>query len=230
LESVVKVVVLSDIHGNLPALNAVLDDIPTFDSIVCCGDMVGYYPDANEVCNILRERNAFVVRGNHEAYLLGAITPLKERQNSYRTNWIRDRLSTENLSWLASLPTDIIFSWDKSCVHLRHASPWDEETYIYPNSKKLTDINLKKDEFLFIGHTHHPMWIQVGEGMILNPGSVGQPRDWNPLASYAIFDSITNSVEIRRVKYNVSLYQKKLTKLGWDNSTIDILSRRKDIL
>ena len=94
----------------------------------------------------------------------------------------------------------------------------------------MTDINLKKDEFLFIGHTHHPMWIQVGEGMILNPGSVGQPRDWNPLASYAIFDSITNSVEIRRVKYNVSLYQKKLTKLGWDNSTIDILSRRKDIL
>jgi putative phosphoesterase len=224
----VKIAVLSDIHGNLPALSAVLEDIPKFDAIVCCGDIVGYYPDVNEVCNILRERNVFTVRGNHDAYLSGVLTPIIEKQTSYRSEWTRDRLNSDNFSWLESLPTEIIFSWDGSDIHLRHASPWDEVTYLYPDSKRLLEIKLRKGEYLFLGHTHHPMWINVGDGMILNPGSVGQPRDWNPHASYAIFDSISKSVEIRRVKYDVLAYQNKLRKLDWDKSTINILSRKKD--
>jgi putative phosphoesterase len=224
----VKIAVLSDIHGNLPALSAVLKDFPSIDAITCCGDTVGYYPDANEVCNILRERNVFTVRGNHEAYLSGALTPISGFQNKYRTDWIRDRLSKANFFWLATLPIEILFLWDKAKIHLRHANPWDEETYLYPDSEKILKINLAKNEFMFLGHTHHPMWKNAGHGMILNPGSVGQPRDWNPFASYAIFDSSTGTVEMRRVQYDVDSYQRRLKDLGWEISTIDILSRRRN--
>lgn len=223
-----KAAVLSDIHGNLPALQAVLDDFPPIDVCICCGDVVGYYPDAEAVCNILKDQNTFLVRGNHDAYVTGGMFPKMEKANAYKVAWTRKNLSKKNLMWLASLPVEMIFFWDEVKIILRHASPWDEETYLYPDSKRLTDINLKKDEFLFLGHTHHPMWIKAGDGMILNPGSVGQPRDWNPLASYAIFDSTTKSVEIRRVQYNVSEYQNRLKELGWENSVVEILGRQKE--
>ena len=120
------------------------------------------------------------------------------------------------------------FRLDGLKIKLRHACPWDEETYLYRDSPKLLDIQLKKDEMLFVGHTHRPMWLQAGDGMILNPGSVGQPRDWNPLASYAVLDTSTGNVLIRRVEYDVEAFQNRLRELGWENTLIDILSRKKD--
>lgn len=223
-----KVAVLSDIHGNLPALEAVLNDFPLVNACICCGDLVGYYPDAEEVCNILRELTTFIIRGNHDAYVSGALFPALEKKDTYKTEWTRANLSEKNLSWLVALPVEMNFSWDGSRILMRHASPWDEDTYLFPNSIRLSEIHLGENEFLFLGHTHRPMWIQAGNGMILNPGSVGQPRDWNPLASYAIFDTASRSVEMRRVKYNVSAFQNRLQVLGWEDSAIDILSRRKD--
>jgi putative phosphoesterase len=224
----VKVAVLSDIHGNLPALQSVLDDFPPLDACVCCGDLVGYYPDVEEVCNILRDLTTFIVRGNHDAYVTGALFPSIDKADAYKVEWTRANLSEKNLSWLATLPVEKSFSWDESRILMRHASPWDEETYLYPDSPRLFEIQLKENEFLFFGHTHRPMWIRAGNGMILNPGSVGQPRDGNPFASYAVFDTMTRNVEMRRVKYNVTVFQNRLKSLGWDNKVIEILSRKKD--
>lgn len=222
-----KVAVISDIHGNLPALQAVLNDFPPIDACVCCGDVVGYYPDAESVCNLLKDHQVFAIRGNHDACAAGLMMPLKEKAAAYKIGWTRKHLSAQNLSWLRALPLEMRFLWGESRITLRHASPWDENTYLYRDSTELSDIKLKKGEFIILGHTHHPMSIQVGNGMVLNPGSVGQPRDWNPLSSYAIFDSIASYFEIRRVKYNISAYQDKLQDLGWERELIEILSREK---
>src|SRR4051794_38637800 len=94
---------IADIHGNLPALNAVLRDMPPVDAILCAGDMTGYYPYPNEVCDRVRESGAFTVRGNHDAYVLGELRPAEDKPG-YRTQWIRDSLTPANRSWLRGLP------------------------------------------------------------------------------------------------------------------------------
>ncbi len=223
----VKIAVLSDIHGNLPALESVLADVPSVDAFFCCGDMVGYYPDAEDVCNAIRKLNIFIVRGNHDGYVTRALSPDREKAQAYKTEWTRAHLSERNLNWLASLPFEMEFLLDGLKIKVRHASPWDEETYLHPDSVQLANIQLAHDEWLVIGHTHHPMMLRLDGGLILNPGSVGQPRDWNPLASYAILDTSARDVTIKRVEYNVPAFQSRLQELGWESPLIEILSRKK---
>ena len=223
-----KIAVLSDIHGNFPALQSVLADMPSVDAFICCGDLVGYYPDADQVCNTMKDLSAFIVRGNHDAYVSGALTPAPDKAQAYKIEWTYANLSDKNSNWLASLPFEMNFLLDGLNIKVRHASPWDEETYLYPDSPRLADIYLGWGEMLLIGHTHRPMAHQAGEGMVLNPGSVGQPRDWNPLASYAILDTVTRYAVTRRVEYNVQVFQNRLKELGWESSLIEILSRKKD--
>lgn len=222
-----KAAVLSDIHGNLPALNAVLNDMPDVDVCFICGDLVGYYPDVNEVCKSVRQLNPIIVWGNHDAFVTNKLPYDETKDDLYKIKWTRDTLSAENFSWLSSLPREIDFLWSDIKIKIRHANPWDDETYLYPDSQKLSEIYLRFDEVLLIGHTHHPMLINSGNGKILNPGSVGQPRDWNPKASYAVFNFSANTVEFRRVQYDVKTYQQRLADMGWMSSTIDILSRSK---
>jgi len=221
----VKVALLADVHANLPALVAVLEDLPKVDSTVCLGDVVGYYADPNEVCGLMRKHKIVAIRGNHDAYVLGELLPHPDRVGAYRTAWTRKVLEAGNLSWLRSLPTSIECRWGKFVAHLHHATPWNEEAYLYPDSDQLNEIKLGLNEFLALGHTHRPMLRQCGEGFVLNPGSVGQPRDCNPLASYAILDCDTGNVDFRRVRYDVTSLQHRLRELGWDSTTINILSR-----
>jgi putative phosphoesterase len=219
-----RVALLADLHANLPALSAVLGELGAVDLIVCLGDVVGYYADPNEVCSLIRARNISTIRGNHDAYVLGELTPHPDRKAAYRTDWTREVLEPDHLAWLRSLPTNLEFRWDKLLVRLRHATPWDEEGYLYPDSD-LSAIRLNANEVLALGHTHWPMQRQCGEGLLLNPGSVGQPRDCNPMASYAILDCDTGNVEFRRVRYDVASLQKRLCQMGWAPATVDILSR-----
>jgi predicted phosphodiesterase len=121
----------------------------------------------------------------------------------------------------------MIFSFGPKRLIVRHASPWDEETYLYPDSNRLPDVRLARNEYLLLGHTHHPMQRAAGEGYVINPGSVGQPRDYNPAASYAIWDVESGAVEHRRAAYDVTAYQKILRELDWPESTIAILSRMR---
>jgi putative phosphoesterase len=225
--AVVKVAVISDIHGNLPALQAVLSDMPPIDMIVCCGDVVGYYPDINEVCALLRRINVFAVRGNHDAYITGELQPDPSKAIVYRTEWTRRQLDLIHLQWLKSLPIEMRFQWDHLTLIVRHASPWDEETYLYADSPGLVKIPVEKNEMLILGHTHHSMLKKVGDGIVLNPGSVGQPRDWNEQGSYAIVETMSKNTEIRRVAYDVRAFQKRLKSLSWDRAAIEILSRRR---
>jgi putative phosphoesterase len=220
-----KVAVLADVHANLPALVAVLEDLPNVDCIACLGDVVGYYADPNEVCALMRQHKIITIRGNHDAYVLGERLPHSDRVEAYRTAWTREVLEPRNFGWLRSLPTSMECRWGKIVAHLHHATPWNEEAYLYPDSDQLNEIKLGPNEFLALGHTHRPMLRQCGEGFVLNPGSVGQPRDCNPLASYAILDCDTANVDFRRARYDVTSLQRRLRELGWEPSTIAILSR-----
>jgi len=219
---------ISDLHANLPALEAVLADMPPVDRLICTGDIVGYYADPNAVCERLRKLDVLTIRGNHDAYVIGALEPSAERRTAYRTDWTRDQLAQDNMDWLQALPTQAHLQADQYLLILRHANPWDEETYLYPDSPRLQEISLATNEIMVVGHTHHPMRHAAGGGLIVNPGSVGQPRDWNPQAAYAIFDSVSNAIDFRRVSYDVAKLQQHLRDLGWDPAMTEILSRRKN--
>lgn len=221
----VRLGIISDIHGNMPALEAVLGAMPPIDLLLCAGDVVGYYPDVNEVCDRIRQSGASVVRGNHDAYVTGALTPDPTKKAAYRTDWTRNTLTSENREWLTSLPAELRLSFGPVRVILRHASPWDEESYLYPDSPLLSRLDLRPGEYLVVGHTHIPLKRWAGEGALINPGSVGQPRDYDPRASYCVLDTTTGEVEFARCSYDVRSYQERLRTLGWDEKMIQILSR-----
>lgn len=219
--------IISDIHGNLPALEAVFGAMPPIDLLLCAGDVVGYYPDVNEVCERIRQSGASVVRGNHDAYVTGALTPAPAKVAAYRTDWTRETLTSENRAWLKTLPAELRLSFGSARVILRHASPWDEESYLYPDSPQVGRVELHAGAFLVLGHTHIPLKRSAGGGVLINPGSVGQPRDGDPRAACCVLDTTTGEVEFVRCSYDVRSYQEQLRTLGWNEKMIQILSRKK---
>jgi predicted phosphodiesterase len=219
--------VISDVHGNLPALEAVLADMGSVDAVLCCGDLVGYYPDVAEVVERVRRLGARVVRGNHELMATGRVPVPPERAGYYRIDWTRRALSEEQLAWLAALPPAISIEADGLALEVRHASPWDEETYLYPDAPALGRVALAEGQVLVLGHTHYPMRVRAGAGLVVNPGSVGQPRDWNPRAAYAVLDTVSGRWEPRRVAYDHRRYQRRLERLGFDPRTIALLGRER---
>jgi predicted phosphodiesterase len=221
--------VVSDVHGNLPALEAVLSDMGRVDALLGCGDFVGYYPDAAEVVDRLRRLDIHAVRGNHELMAAGVAPVPEERAGYYRIDRVREVLPVEALAWLRALPPSLVLPCDGLTIELRHASPWDEETYLHPDCAALERIELPADRWLFLGHTHHPMRVRRGAGWVVNPGSVGQPRDWDPRAAYGVLDTRARTWEQRRVAYDHRAYQRRLERLGWDARTIALLGRERTV-
>lgn len=216
---------ISDIHANLAALDAVLEKLAHVDRILCAGDIVGYYDQPNEVCDRLRTAGIETIRGNHDAYVVGALQPAPQHATAYRTDWTRNQLTADNLAWLQSLPLQLDLTFGDTEVTLRHANPWDEEGYLYADSPLIEKVHLAAAQILIVGHTHYPLSRRAGNGMLVNPGSVGQPRDRNPRASFACLDLPERSVSFHRVEYDVSSLQQRLESLGWDAKAISILSR-----
>ena len=223
-----RVALISDIHANLAALEAVLTDMPAVDRIVCCGDLVEYYDQPNEVCALVRARGIACIRGNHDAYVTGALPPNDEKRPFYRTDWTRGVLADTHLRWLEGLGTEMRLEAHGRRLRIRHANPWDEETYLYADADNaLARVEIDPGETLVVGHTHRPLHLAIGRGWLLNPGSVGQPRDWDPRASYAVVDMRTGNVEHRRASYDVALVQRRLAAQGWDPDLTGLLSRTR---
>ncbi len=227
--AVARILIIADIHANCDALCAVLDAAGDFDIVLCAGDMVGYYDQPNEVCDLIRSLdNVHVIRGNHDAYVTGALVPDENKRLLYRTDWTRSNLSAEHLDWLEKLEAEAELTVDGLRIVVRHASPWDEESYIYPDSTDaFAKIDLQGNEMLVLGHTHYPLEKVCGQGRLVNPGSIGQPRDRDPRASYAVYDSEDGVLEFYRTPYDVEKCQTRLRSGGWPESTISILSRTK---
>ena len=208
-----RLAVISDIHGNYPALRAVLDDIDNnnVDEIICLGDVVGYYCQVNECIDLIRERGVLCLIGNHDYYMIsGTCCESKTVKMciDYQSTIIRE----DNLKWLKSLGPD----YDTNEISFRHGG-WSDAI---EQRIKVFDFDLVKDrsqKLFFSGHTHIQgiQKDELGEKVYCNPGSVGQPRDDDPRAAYAIVNA-DESIELRRVEYNIDeiVRQMKLANQG----------------
>lgn len=195
-----RLAVISDIHGNYPALRAVLDDIDgnNVDEIICLGDIVGYYCQVNECIDLLRDRGIHCLLGNHDYYMVSG-TCCESKTVRLCIDYQRTIIREENLEWLKSLKPD----HDTDEISFRHGGWRDavEERIDVFDFRRITDAPQK---YFFSGHTHI-QGIQRDEGsgkVYCNPGSVGQPRDDNPRAAYAIIDP-ADGIELKRVEYDI---------------------------
>ncbi|MGO9643966.1 MAG: metallophosphoesterase family protein [Candidatus Bathyarchaeia archaeon] len=216
-----KIAVISDIHSNLDAFNAVIADLPTVDITLCLGDIVGYGPQPNEVVEMVRElRPAVVLSGNHDyAISTGEIEGFSSHA-AVAAKWTRKQLRQENLRYLSALSHSSHLVLGGVRTSLFHASPRDPlGEYIYPwipQSEADALLEQSDGKLLLLGHTHMPMVYSSMKGILANPGSVGQPRDAIPKASYAIV-TVSDSrvlVDIRRVTYNIGSAAEKIINAG----------------
>lgn len=231
-----KVLVISDIHSNLSALQAVLEKAGRYDAVWCLGDLVGYGPDPNECIGAVRKLPGLrCVLGNHDAAVLGRMNEAAfNHEAGLSISWTRRMLTAESQSFLAGLrETDVIDD-----VTLAHGSPrnpvWE---YLTDYLTALQTFSFCKTRLCFVGHTHVPaLWeenpgdrppvllhdfvrMNISGRCILNPGSVGQPRDHDRRASFALFDTAQSTWELRRAEYDIASVQKRVKKttLPWRN-------------
>ncbi|MEW6007378.1 MAG: metallophosphoesterase family protein [bacterium] len=220
--------IISDIHGNLEALLAVMPYLSEVDKTIVLGDIVGYGPCPNECCEYVRKLNPLVIAGNHDIAAVG-----KKDINWFNPyareaiEWTQRNLTSENKEWLLSLPlkekqNNFIF------VHGSLRDYTDE--YIFKEREAAESLSLLKDEILFIGHTHVPSCffvennsiqgnrlmedevIKLKKRSIINPGSVGQPRDYIPKASFGILNN--KEFKLFRIPYNIKRTQRFMRHEG----------------
>ena len=226
-----RIAVLSDVHGNLPALEAVLEALKPYDAVWQLGDIVGYGPQPDEVVARLAVEKAVGVRGNHDSAAIGELgTDAFNDDARFAVEWTAERIAPETKRWLSELPLRTI---DQPFT-LVHGSPRDP-TWEYVFSAGIARANLSEFDtrHCLVGHTHVPLVFRErktggvettiakpnsrlkldGARTIVNPGSVGQPRDGDPRASAMILDTETKSVEWRRVEYPVDRTQKLMVDL-----------------
>jgi predicted phosphodiesterase len=227
----VPYLIISDIHGNQEALEAVLADAEGhYDRILCLGDLVGYGADPNPVVEWTRANAAAVIRGNHDKACCGT-DPLDHYHPAARASaiWTRSVLTPENLDFLEKLPRGPLRYEDFDLVH---GSPLDEDDYLITLGDVAQIRAHLETPLSFFGHTHVQGGFLVARGgvkrivptrvleiendyfYLLNPGAVGQPRDGDPRAAYAFFSPQGRVVEYRRVAYDVAKAAAKIRAAG----------------
>lgn len=225
-----KVALLSDIHSNLEALDAVLDALPQVDRILVLGDIVGYGPDPNGVINRLRAAGARAVQGNHDqATWKPALLDWFNPDAATALRWTRTQLTGENQRYLHDLPAYGRIGKHRM-VHGSPRKPYILE-YILEELQALEILKGLGRRLCFFGHTHLPRifseegewvppatrqtdWIPLPEAALLNPGSVGQPRDGHPEAAFALIDLEGPTARFCRVPYEIPVTQQKILDAG----------------
>ena len=223
-----RVAVISDIHGNLPALEAVLADMPEVDEVMCLGDLVGYGGNPRQCVEAVIEAGWPTLVGNHDrACTSPEILEWFNADAATVVRWTRDQLTEDQLTWLAALPEQTT----RNGVLLVHASPRDPIfEYILDLQTATENLELLGTRVCFHGHSHIPGIFQYEEGrvyhdyrqatyhlrgpVLINPGSVGQPRDGDPAASYGIWDVDHETFTYRRVPYDVTSAQVAILSAG----------------
>jgi diadenosine tetraphosphatase ApaH/serine/threonine PP2A family protein phosphatase len=239
----VRYAILSDIHANLEALRAVLDDArDQVDVVLCLGDVVGYGAEPEGCIELVAERCQAVVAGNHEHAVAGLMT--LEWFNPYAraaAEWTREHLDDDHRAWLAGLP--LVQEWEDAT--LVHASPQqpDEWEYVISAEDGYRAFASFTTRLCFLGHSHLPgVWAQGSWGRehqpgavdlalepgcryVINVGSVGQPRDRDPRASWVLWDVEAKRVSIRRVRYDVAATRARIVAAGLPIFLADRLSQ-----
>lgn len=223
--------IISDIHGNLEAFESVLKTIKRegYDLLLCLGDLVGYGPNPNECCQLMRETGGIVVAGNHDWAAVGR-TGIEYFNTFARLaiRWTSKVLNEENRVYLKGLP----LIWTEGDLLLVHSSPSEPSlwNYVLSPHEAWQEFRTFSERVCLIGHSHQPtVFFQKGEycqqrqfddlnlvpnlRYILNVGSVGQPRDGDPRAAACIYDSKRNLVDLKRFAYDVRKTQEKMVKV-----------------
>jgi putative phosphoesterase len=200
-----RILVVADIHANWPALEVVAQE--PFDVCICLGDLVDYGPHGKECVEWVRERASFVIRGNHDHGVGHFVDQPAEDGYPYLSWATRQlmwrQLRSDQLVYLRRLPVRLDLNLEELHLHLVHATPFDPlEEYLGAEPelwrRRLRGVQAR---IVCVGHTHVPFVLDLGSTIVLNPGSVGQPRDGDPRASFAIIED--GRIEIRRVQYPV---------------------------
>jgi len=227
--------IISDIHGNLEALEKVLDVLEKeeVDKIYCVGDIVGYGADPRKCIDIVQERKIPSVKGNHDSAVCGE-TDI-EYFNPYAKEavlWTRENLTEPDIEYLAGLPMKIEEE-DFTIVHATLIEP-EAWNYIFTTYEAHRNLLMSDSQVCFIGHSHVPvvfwegedepirykqepefkMELQEGFKYLVNVGSVGQPRDGDSRAAFAIYDTESKVLEVRRVEYDIKQAQQKIVQAG----------------
>ncbi len=216
-----RIAVLSDIHSNLEALAVVITHIrlQRIKTIWVAGDIIGYCANPNEVLQLLRKENAVMIAGDHDRQAL-TLDELKWF-NEYAQKaliYTNKVLTDENKAFLKTLKETHEETIDDRRVFMVHGSPNSPlKEYVYsttPDVNLLAMLNKAKADVLILGHTHQPFVRRVRGSLVINPGSVGQPRDNSPTSEYCILDPMYMQAVIHRVKYDVSTASKKIISAG----------------
>lgn len=239
-----RALIVSDVHSNLEALESVVEDAKNrggFDEIWSLGDLVGYGPDPSACIALLRLHELRAVAGNHDLAAFGRLS--LESFNDYAAaaaRWTAEQISTEDADWLASLPLRI----EVEDFTMVHGSPRDP-VWEYVVSVPVAAVSFQHftTTRCLVGHSHVPFLCVTGqdgpkflefrlddpvplgnERIIVNPGGVGQPRDGDPRASYAVYDSDDGTVVHFRVEYDIKTTQDKMEEYGLPKYLADRLS------
>jgi predicted phosphodiesterase len=226
-----RLAVLSDIHANLAALDAVRDDLPKVDEIWVLGDIVGYGPQPNEVIARLQELDARAVMGNHDGAAVGVVDAGWFNPDAAAAiRWTSSVIDDNSRTFLAALP-EVRREGERTAVHGSPREPiWE---YITDTSVAAANLGAFQTRHCLFGHTHQPVIYRangdraelvpatVGSPLrldarraLINPGSVGQPRDGNPDASYLVLDDEAGTADFRRVRYDIDLTQRLMREVG----------------
>jgi len=218
-----QLAVISDVHANLEALESVLRETRELETI-CLGDLVDYGANPNEVIELIRARGIRTIMGNHDWAALSGDTSLFNPRAAMSSIWTRSQLKLENLGYLSTLASEFRNAFDGPESYFTHGSP-DDKLWEYVDPRTHSDMfghYLMKlgVKLMGLGHTHIPYaWKQEGK-IVFNPGSVGQPRDGNPKASFAIISVKGQDldVEIRRLDYDIEKAAAKIRAAGLPES------------
>lgn len=228
-----RILVISDIHANITALNAVVNEAGEVDAVWCLGDLVGYGPDPNECVDAIASfPNQICILGNHDAATLEQIDAASFNPDArHAIKWTQDQLNPASVDFLRNLPERI----NLEKVTLVHGSPrqpvWE---YLLDTQNATRSFDFFETEYCFVGHTHLPILYHLGNNhslarllvlepntrlllsprAILNPGSVGQPRDRDPRAAFAVFDPDRQTWEYHRVAYDILAVQDRMRAAG----------------
>ena len=237
-----RALILSDVHGNLEALNAVLAAAAPFDILWNLGDLVGYGASPNEVIDLIRPVAQLNVRGNHDRVCCGLTSALGCNPVARAAaTWTHDELTPDNLAWLRAVPQGPLQPDQPAGVTLAHGSPLNEDQYILSMRDAWAPLQQMSTAITFIGHTHlqggfsqkendwhelRPQYQTRNEGdswtlpippgtrHLINPGSVGQPRDNDWRAAFAIYDTEASEIIYHRVPYDLTAAQGRILMAG----------------
>ena len=232
-----RALVVSDLHANLEALRAVLTRVrrKKYEAVICLGDFVGYGAQPNHVLDIMRTLRGrkLYIRGNHDRVAAG-LDDAEGFNNAAKAAalWTRDRLSTPNRRFLRDLTVGPVIHRG---VMLCHGSPYDEDEYVFNVHHAAQILALFEAPFILFGHTHLPavfsidedrnvrgfavrgettVKLEPGRRYLINPGSVGQPRDRNPAAACVILDTEKRTAQYFRVEYDLGKTQESIVRAG----------------